>query len=207
MSPAKGRNALADVSRETTQRLEIYAQLLAKWNPAINMVGKSTLPDLWTRHFQDSAQIFGLLGPQEVTCVDMGAGGGFPGLVIAILAKEKMPQFHMHCIESDQRKAAFLNTVIRETGLSATVHAKRIEDVAPLDANVVMARALASLTVLLDYAKRHLGPDGRAIFLKGASYQKEVDEALASWDFRLDTYPSETNSGATILKIGDIRRV
>jgi len=202
-----GDSAFGDVSRETRARLEIFSGLLAKWNPKINLVSTTTIEDAWSRHFLDSAQVFGLASDNAGTWVDLGTGGGFPGLVIAILAMEARPGLRVVCVESDQRKATFLRTVVRETGAAAEVIAERIEKVPPIGADIVSARALAPLSKLLGYAERHLAPEGEAIFLKGAGSRKEVAEALESWSFRLDTYPSKTDPDATVLRIGDIRRV
>lgn len=110
-----------DVSRETSDRLRLLADLLQKWNPKINLVSRSTLETLWDRHILDSAQIFDLVLHPVDHWVDIGSGGGFPGLVVAILAAEKDPAQKTTLIESDQRKCAFLRTVLRETGVSATV--------------------------------------------------------------------------------------
>lgn len=194
-----------DVSRETLARLDGYAGLLTKWNPAINLVAPSTLGQLWTRHFLDSAQVLEI-APEGRTWVDIGTGGGFPGLIVAILAAEKRPDLRVTCIESDLRKATFLRTVARETGVKADVISKRIEQVDPLGADILSARALASLAQLLSYAERHLSPNGRALFLKGANHAAEVQEALEKWTFQADTYPSKTSSEAVILSLGDIRR-
>lgn len=195
-----------DVSRETMERLEIYASLLRKWNPAINLVAPSTLENLWSRHFLDSIQISTIADQSVQKWCDMGTGGGFPGLILAILAHESNPNRHITCIESDVRKATFLRTVARETGVSATVLSKRIEEVAPQAAEIVSARALAPLGSLLGYADRHLGSHGQCIFLKGENYRAEVEEALENWQFDLDTYPSKTNPDAVVLKIGDLKR-
>lgn len=196
-----------DVSRETLARLDAYAALLGKWNPAINLVSKSTLPELWSRHFADSAQLFDLADPSAATWADLGSGGGFPGLVVALLAAEKRPRLHVTCVESDRRKATFLATVARETGVEVAVHSDRIETLTPLEADVVSARALAPLDVLLGFAERHMAPDGQALFLKGTGHVAEVETALAHWAFRLDTIPSRTDPASAILKIGSIRRV
>ena len=197
--------AQVDVSRETLARLDSYAALLTKWNPAINLVAPSTLGQLWTRHFLDSAQVLEI-APEGHTWVDIGTGGGFPGLIVAILAAEKRPDLRVTCIESDLRKATFLRTVARETGVDARVISKRIEQVEPLGADILSARALASLTQLLDFAERHLSPNGRALFPKGANHAVEVQEALENWSFQADTYPSKTSSEAVILSLGDIHR-
>jgi len=196
-----------DVSRETRDRLTLYAELLTKWNPAINLVSKSTVSALWTRHFADSAQLLDLAETRRGIWADLGTGGGFPGLVIAILAAEKCPDLKVTCVESDQRKATFLRTVARETGVDATVISERIETLSPLNADVVSARALAPLPALIGYANRHLAPEGIALFLKGTGQAKEVEDALASWAFRLDTIPSRTDRESTILNLRSIRRV
>lgn len=195
-----------DVSRETLGRLEIYADLLKRWNPRINLVAPSTLPDLWTRHIADSAQVFELAPPEARTWVDLGTGGGFPGLVVAVLAAELAPDLAVTCIESDQRKATFLRAVLRETGIKAEVRAERIEAAPAMNADVVSARALAALDRLLPMVQRHLKPGGIALFPKGDSYRSEVQQALESWRFAADTYQSQTNPNAVILKVGDIRR-
>jgi len=208
MTPQAARFAQAfDVSRETADRLTLYADLLAKWNRAINLVSKATLPALWTRHFADSAQLLSLAGTAPRHWADLGTGGGFPGLVVAILAAEICPRLQVTCVESDRRKAAFLQSVGRETGVDVTVIPERIETLAPLGADVVSARALAPLEVLIGHAARHLGDRGTALFLKGTGYRAEVETALAHWTFRLDTIPSRTDPGSAILKIGSIRRV
>lgn len=199
--------ATFDVSRETLDRLTLYADLLKKWNPAINLVSKSTLPNLWSRHFTDSAQLLELAEANSGLWADLGSGGGFPGMIVAILASEKAPGLKVACVESDQRKATFLRTVARETGVEAEVISERIETLAPLGADVVSARALAPLTDLVGYTERHLAPEGIALFLKGTGQAKEIDQALASWAFRIDTIPSRTDRGAAILKLRSIRRV
>lgn len=199
-------DALADVSRETRARLETYEALLKKWNPAINLVAKSTLGDLWDRHIVDSAQVFGAV-PEFQHWADLGSGGGFPGLVVAILAAEKQPQARVTLVESDLRKATFLRTVARETGIEVTVISQRIEQVPPVGADVVSARALAPLDKLLGFAERHLAAQGVALFLKGQNFQSELDTALASWRFDVQKIPSQTESTAVILKIGGLARV
>lgn len=200
---------LADVSvsRETVERLDIYASLLEKWNLSINLVAKSTIAELWTRHFLDSAQILDLAEPDSHHWVDLGTGGGFPGLIIAILSSEIRPEMHITCVESDLRKATFLRTVIRETGLFAEVISERIENIEPLSADIVSARALASLDKLLEFTHLHLKPSGTAFFLKGAGFREEVEAARAHWGFSMHTVQSKTDTQATILKLGDLQRV
>lgn len=207
MSTASEFAKQANVSRETLARLETYAALLRKWNPAINLVAKSTLDDLWSRHMLDSAQILSLAPEGTTSWVDLGSGGGFPGLVVAAMALETHPNLHMTLVESDQRKSTFLRTVIRELGLNAKVISKRIEDVTDVQAQVISARALASLDQLFDWSEGFLLPESICIFPKGATVEKEIQEALASWVFVAEKFSSKTDSEATILKIGEIKRV
>ncbi len=196
-----------NVSRETLERLKTYEALLKQWNPKINLVSRATLDDAWGRHFQDSIQIEWLIPQQTRSLADLGSGGGFPGLVLAILFAETRPEARVTLIESDQRKCTFLRTVLRETGVSARVLPERIEKVAPLGADVLTARALAPLSQLLGFAERHLKPGGHAFFPKGARFRAEIEEALATWAFSREEIVSETSPEAVILKIGDIARV
>ena len=194
------------VSRETQERLEAYVALLEKWTPKVNLVARSTLGDIWTRHIRDSQQVFEA-APAAAKWADLGTGAGLPGLVVAILAAESAPQIQVTLVESDRRKAEFCRTVIREIGLAATVICERIESTQPLNADIVCARALAPLDVLLEYATRHMTPNGLALFPKGAGHQAEVEDARKRWGFRLETVKSSTRSGAVLLKIGEIKRV
>lgn len=196
-----------DVSRETLERLKAYEALLKKWNPAINLVSKATLEDAWTRHFVDSAQIFDITPDQTGHWVDIGSGGGFPGLVVAIMAKEARPDMRTTLIESDLRKATFLRTVIRETGIRAEVIAERIEKVLPQQADVLSARALAPLNQLLAFAEQHLSPKGLTVFPKGKTAVDEINASLETWQFDLQKLDSQTDPEAVILKIRNIRRV
>lgn len=196
-----------DVSRETIRKLDVFEGLLKKWNPAINLVGKSTFEHLWTRHFLDSAQIFKISKHKSGHWIDIGTGGGFPGLVIAIMAAEQAPELTFTFVESDRRKTTFLQSAVREVDLKAKVLPERAEKLDNLAADVMSVRALASLDKLLGFAESHLNPDGQAIFLKGESFRKELREALENWSFQSDEYTSLTDKAAVILSIGDIKRV
>lgn len=194
-----------NVSRETLDRLEIYAALLEKWNKSINLVAPSTIPDLWTRHFADSAQVFDL-APGSGRWIDLGTGGGFPGLICAILAAEHAPDLSFAFVESDRRKCEFLRTVIRETGVQADVSASRIEQAKIEPGDIISARALASLDKLLTLSLPLMKANSVCLFPKGANYQGEVDAALESWSFSLQKTPSITDPNAVILSLGDIAR-
>lgn len=198
--------AALDVSRETVERLDLYASLIAMWTSTVNLVAKSTLPDLWTRHILDSGQLLEHLPAGADHWADLGSGGGFPGMVIAILAAEKHPGLRVTLVEADLRKAAFLTTAAQRTGLATKVCARRLESLDPLRADVVSARALAPLARLLGHAERHLAHGGRAIFPKGAAHEAEIREALERWRFSVQKHPSRTDPEAVVLCIGDIAR-
>ncbi|MDW4549166.1 16S rRNA (guanine(527)-N(7))-methyltransferase RsmG [Defluviimonas sp. D31] len=198
-----GRN----VSRETSERFYHYVHLLRKWNPAINLVARSTIDDVGRRHLADSAQIFDLAPADAQIWADLGSGGGFPGLVAAILAADERPHLRLTLVESDQRKAAFLATVSSELGLKTKIRAERIESLGPLNAEILSARALAPLASLLSFSERHLASGGVALFPKGANHQVEIDQALEDWKFSYQKTPSRTDPDAVILTIGGITRV
>lgn len=195
-----------DVSRETEAALSAFAALVRRWNPAINLVAPSTLADLDSRHIADSAQLLPLAPPGWTHWADLGSGGGFPGLVIAILARDR-PESRVTLVESDQRKATFLRTAARELSLPVTVHTTRAEQLAPLGANVLSARALAPLAQLLPFAHRHLRPGGTALFPKGRRHAEEVAEARRTWHFDLTEHSSQTDPEGRILQIERIAHV
>lgn len=202
-----GALARLPVSRETTERLEALEALLRKWNPAINLVAKSTLPEAWRRHILDSAQIYALAPVQVGHWADLGSGGGFPGLVVAILAHDLDPGRRVTLVESDQRKATFLREAARQLGVSVTVISERIEKTEPLAADVLSARALTGLPGLCAFAERHLRSDGLALFPKGTSWRDEVAEAGRHWKFDITVYPSDTDPSAVVLAMKAISHV
>ncbi len=195
-----------NVSRETFERLNAFTGLVKKWNPKINLVSKSDAADLWDRHIIDSAQIFEHAGEGQLWA-DLGSGGGFPGVVAAILSAEFHPKRKFMLVESDQRKAVFLRTAARELELNISVMSQRIEKVGPLNADILSARALADLSVLLSYAERHLSPNGVALFPKGERWKEEHAKAEHHWSYTCEAIRSTTSAAAAVLKIQDIVRV
>lgn len=193
------------VSRETAARLETYAGLLVKWQARINLIGPATLPDLWRRHMLDSAQLVPLLPPQARTVVDLGSGGGFPGLVLAAAG---VPDVHL--IESDSRKCAFLREAARMMGVPATIHNARIDAVTPFHADVVTARALAALDQLLAWAAPFLpgdnGDSGECLFLKGRGVDDELTLASKGWKMTIERIPSLSDSDGIILRLSEVHR-
>jgi len=188
--------AQLDVSRETMRKLETYVVLVEKWQPRVNLVSPASLPDIWMRHVWDSAQLAPYISPGSPRLVDVGSGAGFPGLVLAILTDAEC-----HLVESDQKKAVFLRTVIRECGLMAMVHNDRIENMPCLKASVITARALAPLDRLLPLLETQLRPGTRCLFLKGAQAKAEL-AALGAWSnlaWRL--HPSLTNPDGSVIDL------
>ena len=192
-----------DVSRETEQRLGALADLVQKWSPRINLVARSTLGQLESRHIADSAQLF-KIAPVSKKWLDLGSGGGFPGLVIAILAADLRPEMSVVMVESDTRKCVFLRTALRELGVQGDVVQSRIEALAPADADLVSARALAPLPKLLGYAARHMAIGATALFPKGSNWQTELSEARESWHFDLETHTSVVDPSSVILEVREL---
>ncbi|SFJ69222.1 16S rRNA (guanine(527)-N(7))-methyltransferase RsmG [Jannaschia pohangensis] len=191
-----------DVSRETLEKLRAYEALVRKWNSKINLVAQGTLDDFSSRHIQDSIAIARATA-MHGQWLDLGSGGGLPGIVVAILAD---PERSVTLIESDGRKAAFLNTVRRELGLDLRVIPDRIEDVDPFAADVVSARALAPLPRLLELCVRHGHPRTRYILPKGRNWRQEVMEAEASWVYDVEIIESPVDPSSVILKITNLDR-
>lgn len=194
---------MSDVSRETWDRLSILEDLIRRWNPRINLVAPSTIPALHTRHIEDCLQVAQLADPKQGSWVDLGSGGGLPGLVLASAYQDR--PLTVTLIESDQRKCAFLRTAIRELGLTKTmVLNTRIEQADLQNATYISARALAPLPRLMPYLKRHLAQDGQAWLMKGVQWRDELEEARGEWDFQVESFPSHTQSGAAIIKISGV---
>jgi 16S rRNA (guanine527-N7)-methyltransferase len=192
---------LVAVSRETMDRLRLYAELLAKWTQRINLVAPASLGDVWRRHILDSAQLAAQLPATTATLVDLGSGAGLPGLILAILG---VPDVHL--VESDTRKAAFLREAARQTGTKVTIHACRIDAVPPIAADAVTARALARLVILLEYAVRFVKPAGACYFLKGASLVDELTEARKSWHMKVTEFRSLSDVSGVVVKLESIVR-
>jgi 16S rRNA (guanine527-N7)-methyltransferase len=191
---AAGFAAATGVSRETLARLEAYAALLVQWAPRINLVAASTLPDLWRRHFLDSAQLWSLIPPEAQSLIDLGSGAGFPGLVLAIMG---VPGVEL--VEADVRKSAFLREAARLTETPVTIRNARIDSVVPHIVDVVTARGCAALDRLLPWAQRFIAPQTLCLFPKGERAAQELAAAERAWDMNVATLPSSTDPRGVIL--------
>lgn len=198
--------AQLSVSRETVEALRSFEALVRRWSPTVNLVGKTGLKDLWERHILDSAQLFQLGAERAGLWLDLGSGGGFPGIVVAIIAKDRRPDLTVRLMESDGRKAAFLREAARSLAVAVEVIHDRIEVASPQRADVISARALAPLTGLLSFAERHIHSAGVALFSKGERYEEELLAARVGWSFDVGVVPSKTQPKAAILMIGNIHR-
>ncbi|MXV45144.1 16S rRNA (guanine(527)-N(7))-methyltransferase RsmG [Saccharibacter sp. 17.LH.SD] len=192
---------MMSVSRETQEKLEAFSSLLEQWNRRINLVSPRDIPHLWSRHIGDSLQLTSFI-PEKAHIADLGSGGGFPGLILAIATGNPVT-----LIESDHRKCAFLREASRVCGAQTTVISKRIEDVEIEPADIVTARALAPLKILLGWADPLLKEDGFCLFLKGRKAPDELTEARRDWHMTYNSLPSRTNEDGVLLRISDFRRV
>jgi 16S rRNA (guanine527-N7)-methyltransferase len=209
ISTAAAFSSAFGVSRETTGRLETYARLLAQWQKAVNLVAPATLPDVWHRHFADSAQLVALLPDRRQSIVDLGSGAGFPGLVIAILLAARNAASIVTLVESDTRKAAFLRETARSIGVPVDILVTRIENtetqVRLERADVVTARALAPLPRLLGLISARLPDHATGLFLKGRDAASELAAARAQFDFGARLVPSVTDPDARIAIVTALR--
>jgi 16S rRNA (guanine527-N7)-methyltransferase len=190
-----------DVSRETTERLELMVSELQRWQNIKNLVGPGTLDHIWTRHIEDSLQLYSYRESAQ-SWLDLGSGAGFPGLVLAIAGRET--NLAVTLVESNSRKCAFMRHVARVTETPVTIHEKRLEQVIPGlvgTVDIVSARALASLDRLLDWTAPLLKAGTTGLFPKGRDLQSELTEARKTWTFDTDILPSRTDSEAGIIRI------
>jgi len=198
---------LTPVSRETESRLDRYLDLLGQWQTKTNLVAPSTLPHLWTRHVADSLQLL-TLAPDARTWVDLGSGGGFPGIVLACALAEK-PGSVVHLVERNSKKAAFLREALRITSAPGIVHATGIEDIVdsiqgPIDC--VTARALAPLHQIIGFAEPLVGKGAKALFLKGQDVEAELTEATKYWNIKPLLHSSLTGGHGWIVELDHIER-
>ncbi len=189
------------VSRETRARLEIFAALLLRWNRTVSLVAHRDEPELWQRHIVDSLQLVPLISPGTTRGIDIGTGGGFPGLVLSIAT-----EIPFALIEADHRKAAFLREAGRVVAAPICVHAVRAESAKLDPASLITSRAVARLPQLLALAAPLLSSGGICLFLKGAAVESELTVAATEWHMQVERVPSQTAHGACILRISEIAR-
>ncbi|WP_409998831.1 16S rRNA (guanine(527)-N(7))-methyltransferase RsmG [Bradyrhizobium sp. SZCCHNR1083] len=199
--------ALIPVSRETEHRLDRYVALLLEWQAKTNLVAPSTLPHLWTRHIADSLQLLDL-APDARIWVDLGSGGGFPGVVLACALADR-PDAQIHLVERNAKKAAFLREAIRVTGAPGIVHLSEIGDIVEKwsgRVDCVTARALAPLHQLIGFAEPLVKKGAKALFLKGQDVEAELTESTKYWKIESKLHSSRTGGQGWIVAIDCIER-
>ena len=193
-----------NVSRETLSGFYEYKTLLYKWNEKINLVSKHTLIDIWERHFLDSGQIIINVEASGKRWVDVGSGAGFPGLVVALLLRDRKVDCDLVLVEKHPKKVFFLKEVIRKLNLSVEVVNDNIYTLEPLNADILTARAFSELNNLMEIAFRHRKKEGICLFLKGENYKIELDKTLNNWFFDYDIVGSLSSSSGNIIKVKKI---
>ena len=195
-----------DVSRETSQALDLYVAELTRWQRVKNLVGPTTLSEVWTRHIADALQLLAL-APEAKHWLDLGSGAGIPGLILAIAGRER-PGFHVTLVEANARKCAFLSEAARRTAAPATIRNARIETIIAdyASADIVCARALARLPQLVEWCEPLLKTGTIALFPKGRDAAAELTEAQQGWNLTYDSIPSRTDPDARILRINAASR-
>ena len=195
-----------NVSRETFELLKAYEASLVEWQKKFNLVSNSSLLDSWNRHFEDSAQLFSYIPDGAEVLLDFGSGAGFPGMVLAIMAKAKTPYLKFKLIESIGKKTLYLKEVAKFSGANVEIVNDRIEKLPPQKADVITSRAMASLKELLNYTKRFMKPETVCIFPKGQKYLEEIAEAEKTWTFDCEVYDSKTSTEGKILIIRHLKQ-
>ena len=193
-----------NVSRETINSLSEYEALLCKWNRKINLVSPNTLADLWVRHFLDCGQIINHVDASGKKWVDVGTGAGFPGLVVAVLLRDRKIDCDIILVEKNTKKVFFLNEVIRKLNLNVKVVNNNIDTIEPLNADILTARAFSELKNLIGLSTRHRKERGVSLFLKGENYRLELDKTLNYWFFDYDVFDSLSNSAGKIIRVKKI---
>lgn len=195
-----------NVSRETFLTLKEYQSMLFDWQQKFNLVSSSSLKDSWNRHFLDSVQLFKFVPLDAKTLYDFGSGAGFPGMVLAVIAKELMPNLKVSLIESINKKTLYLNAVKDKLGVDVDIFNCRIESVPNNYVDVITSRAMTSLTELLKYSFRFCSKKTVCIFPKGKKYKEELVEAHKHWKFNCDIVSSTQSEEGKILIITNLSK-
>tara|TARA_B100001094_G_scaffold320687_1_gene367281 strand:+ start:192 stop:836 length:645 start_codon:yes stop_codon:yes gene_type:complete len=193
--------SIVDVSRETIMKLSLFNDMLLEWNQNINLISQKTVSETWIRHIIDSAQLWSLAPVKAKSWLDVGSGGGFPGMVISIIAYEKNPSLQVTLVESNKRKCFFLREVARILRLKINIVSDRIENISTRNFDVVSARAFAKLSSLLYISNFHLRKSGVSLFLKGKNVELELFEAKKFWRFQFNLHKSLSSCEGSVVQI------
>ena len=196
-----------NVSRETISYLVMYESLLRKWNNKTNLVSKKSLSDVWGRHFLDSAQLVNYCQPENRLWVDIGSGAGFPGVVLAIVLRDRGTKTDIVLVEKNKTKAFFLRELKRTLGLSFDIICENIKEISPLKADIISARAFSSLENLLPVSNYHGKKNSVSLFLKGKNIKEELDKTFKMWFFQYDIIRSLSSYDGKIIKINKLQKL
>ena len=194
------------VSHETMLLLKKYQSLLNEWQEKFNLVSRSSLEDAWNRHFVDSVQLYKYIPQDAKNMIDFGSGAGFPGMVLAIVGREKTPYLKVFLVESIKKKTMYLNEVAKSTGVDVEIINDRIENIKKQKFDVITSRAMTSLVDLLKYSYPFCKKNTVCIFPKGQNYAVELKEAQKKWNFSFIIETSETSEDGRILIITNISK-
>lgn len=196
-----------NVSRETFERLKAYEASLKEWQNKFNLVSRSSLENAWERHFKDSVQLIDFIPKNAETMFDFGSGAGFPGMVIAIMAAEKMPNLKVNLVESIKKKTVYLNAVKELCGVNVNIINDRIENLPPVKADVITSRAMCNLSDLLKYSYKFSTRKTTMIFPKGKNYQEELSVALRNWRFEYKAEKNAVGGDGVILIVNNLSAI
>lgn len=194
------------VSRETFNKFEIFIEVLLKWQKSVNLISNSTINTIWKRHFLDSAQLYTYSQDIKGNILDIGSGAGFPGMILAMMGNN-----NVNLIESDQKKCIFMREVARLTNTKVKIYNCRIEDLDYMKPELIISRALAPLSKLIEYVDNHMNKNieenkatPKLLFLKGKNYNNEIYDLLKIRKLEIDIFPSITDDFGKVLYIKNI---
>ncbi len=196
-----------NVSRETLISLVVYESLLKKWNNKTNLVSKKSISDVWGRHFLDSAQLVNHCDPENRLWVDIGSGAGFPGVVSALILRDRGIKAEIVLVEKNKTKAFFLQELKRKLDLSFDVINENVKEIGPLNADIISARAFSPLENLLPMSNYHGKKNSVSLFLKGKNLKEELDKTFKIWFFQYDIIKSISSIDGKIIKINKLEKL
>lgn len=196
-----------NVSRETLGQLVDFAEIICQWNEKMNLISKNSVKDIWQRHILDSLQLVEYLPANFKHLVDIGSGAGFPAIVLAVVLAEKKPDVKLTLVESITKKTVYLNDVVQRLGLkNVNIINSRVENAVFKDVDVITARAVAATDILLNYQNMIGNSKTLGIYLKGKSYEQELESARKNWNFDCKVSQNKYGQDGVILSVSALRR-
>ena len=200
-------SGITQVSRETITSLKKYEEYLIKSNKTLNLIGKSTVNQIWIRHFLDSSQVIDFIGKNEKDLIDLGSGAGFPGLITAMLAKDRNIPLNVKLIEKSPRKVSFLKEIIKRLNLKVQVlHLNVLEHSTRLEADLIIARAFKPLKIILQILDKNTENWKKVFLFLGKTGQDELLQASKSWDIKYKQRMSVTSSDSVVIEINKLKK-